>query len=53
MSVKLHTVSGCIKLVFREKLAVSRRVGKEEYSEDSEEDRDSPLSKENEWPRIC
>jgi hypothetical protein len=52
MSVKLHTVSGSIDLIFREKFAVSRRVRKEEYSKNTEEDSDASLCEENEWPRI-
>jgi hypothetical protein len=53
MSVKLHTVSCGIDLVLCEKLAVSRRVGEEEYSEDSEQDSDAALCEENEWPIVC
>jgi hypothetical protein len=53
MSVKLHTVSRGVDLLFCEKLAVARRVGKEEYSKDSKEDSDASLCEENEWPRVC
>ena len=53
MRVKLHTVSCGIYFVFCEKLAVSRSVGKKEYSKDPEEDSDASLCEENKWPGNC
>jgi hypothetical protein len=52
MGIELHTVGCGVDLILCEKLAVSRRVGKEEYSKDSEEDSDPSLCEENEWPGV-